>query len=214
MKKRCLTAVVLSILAVGIARAADTGQDILEATGVRGGVVLHVGCGDGTLTRQLRPDERYLVQGLDTDAENVAKARRQLHDAGVYGNISVIRFDGENLPYVDNFANLIVVTSDDPPAPSEIMRVLAPRGVAYVKEGPERRHLHGRHRQCLAAIRRHRQRRAVDGLRRVPGTPGRSDRLQPPTPETRRIRNSGRTPSIPASATTRARRKRPMSATA
>jgi len=134
MKATCLIAAVFSMIGVGIARA-DTGRDVLEATGVRGGLVLHVGCGDATLTRQLRPDQRYLVQGLDTDAENVAEARRQLRDAGVYGNISVIRFDGKNLPYVDNFANLIVVTSDAPPAPDEIMRVLAPRGVAYVQEG-------------------------------------------------------------------------------
>jgi len=133
MNKTCFTAALIWSLSMGTAWA-QTGREILEATGVQGGFVVHVGCGDGTLTRQLRANERYIVQGLDADAENVALARRQLREAGVYGNVSVVRFDGKHLPYVDNFVNLVVVTSQERPAQSEIMRVLAPRGVAYVKQ--------------------------------------------------------------------------------
>ncbi len=109
------------------------GREILEATGVQGGVVVHVGCGDGVLTRQLRPNDRYVVQGLDVDGQNVAKARRHLQQAGVYGAVSADTFDGKNLPYIDNFANLVVVSSPQQVTDAEIMRVLAPKGVAYVK---------------------------------------------------------------------------------
>jgi outer membrane protein assembly factor BamB len=123
-------------LGVGAAQAGPA-REILEASGVRGGVVVHVGCGDGELTAQLRPNERYIVQGLDVDEENVAKARRRLRAAGVYGTVSVDRFDGRRLPYVDHFANLVVVTGESRVPRAEIMRVLAPNGVACVSDGSD-----------------------------------------------------------------------------
>ena len=120
-------------------QAADTpdgqAQEILKATGVRGGLVVHIGCGDGRLTAALRVDDGYLVHGLDTDAEKVELARESI---GEYGPVSVDRFDGKRLPYVDNLVNLIVAedlgdSSGNTVAMDEIMRVLAPDGVAYVK---------------------------------------------------------------------------------
>mgnify|MGYP001054875620 CR=1 FL=1 len=45
---------------------------ILGMTGVQGGMIVHLGCGDGTLTADLRASDRYLVQGLDTDPARVA----------------------------------------------------------------------------------------------------------------------------------------------
>ena len=53
---------------------AQSAADILEATGITGGLVVHVGCGDGTLTAALCAGEGYLVQGLDVDVETVAQA--------------------------------------------------------------------------------------------------------------------------------------------
>ena len=41
---------------------------ILEASGVKGGLVVHLSCGDGRLTAELRPNDRYQVHGLDRDA--------------------------------------------------------------------------------------------------------------------------------------------------
>ena len=54
---------------------AEQARAILEATGVRGGLVVHLGCGDGRLTATLRANDSYLVHGLDPSEENVAKAR-------------------------------------------------------------------------------------------------------------------------------------------
>jgi trans-aconitate methyltransferase len=42
--------------------------------------VVHLGCGDGTLTAQLAGGEQFVVHGLDTDAANVAAARRTCFD--------------------------------------------------------------------------------------------------------------------------------------
>ena len=51
--------------------AEPSAADILAATGVKGGLVVHLGCGDGKLAAALRANDRYLVHGLDRDAKNV-----------------------------------------------------------------------------------------------------------------------------------------------
>ena len=106
-------------------------ERIIEAAGVEGGLVVHVGCDDGRLTAALRAGESYLVHGLDTSAENVERSRKFLRSLGLYGDVSVDRFEGNRLPYVDNFANLIVLSDGDlQVASEEVQRVLAPGGVA------------------------------------------------------------------------------------
>jgi len=111
----------------------ESAQQILEATGVRGGLVVHLGCGDGRLTAALRPNDRYLVHGLDRSAENVQAARRYLRSLGVYGPVSIDRWMGDRLPYVDNLVNLVVAEDPGAVTTDEVMRVLAPGGVSYVK---------------------------------------------------------------------------------
>lgn len=103
-----------------------------KASGVQGGIVVHVGCGDGTQTVKLRLDERYVVQGLDTSEANVQAAREHIRAAGQYGPVSARMFDGRRLPYVDNLVNLLVTDGASTVSEAEILRVLAPRGVAFV----------------------------------------------------------------------------------
>ena len=112
----------------------DLARQILDATGVRGGLIVHVGCGDGKLTAALRAGESYLVQGLDTDAERVRQAREHVRELGVYGPVSVDRFDGKRLPYADNLVNLVVAGDLGGNAMAEAMRVLAPGGAVYAKQ--------------------------------------------------------------------------------
>jgi outer membrane protein assembly factor BamB len=107
---------------------------ILDAAGVKGGFVVHIGCADGKLTAHLRENEKYMVQGLDSDPENVHKAREYIQSLRVYGKVSIDGFDGERLPYVDNLVNLVVCENLGKVPLSEIMRVLAPYGVAYIKQ--------------------------------------------------------------------------------
>ena len=127
------------ILAFGSSSALAADSDkalaaqILKATGVRGGVIVHVGCGNGRLTAALRSGAGYLVHGLDVDAKNVAAARQHITSLGLYGPVSADTFDGRNLPYIDNLVNLVVSEAPGAVPAAEIMRVLAPNGVAYVK---------------------------------------------------------------------------------
>ena len=136
----CLVAVLIGLVCGGA--CAETGEAILAATGVKGGLVVHLGCGDpstgsgqaGKLTASLRANRRYLVHGLEADAANVAAARLYIRKRGLAGSVWVDRFQGTRLPYAENMVNLLVSESLGPGAPGmdEVMRVLAPRGVAYV----------------------------------------------------------------------------------
>ena len=114
---------------------ADMGQEILDATGVQGGLIVHLGCGDGELTAALNASDRYWVHGLATDSADVEKARATVREQGKYGLVSIGRFDGSRLPYVDDLVNLVVSDDLGDVPMDEVMRVLAPGGVAYVKAG-------------------------------------------------------------------------------
>ncbi len=109
----------------------------MDSLGNGGGLAVHVGCGDGRLTASLRAGEGWLVHGLDTDASMVELARRHIESRGLYGPVSVDRFDGARLPYVDNLVNLLICKEPGNVSMDEIMRVLAPLGCAYVKAGGE-----------------------------------------------------------------------------
>lgn len=110
--------------------AADEASDILSTSGVKGGIIVHVGCGDGKLTQALRQHERYQVHGLTQDTAEVGRIRERLHQAGVNGAVAVEAWDGRHLPYIENFVNLLVIENTAQVAQEEIERVLAPLGVA------------------------------------------------------------------------------------
>ncbi|MHC4329772.1 MAG: outer membrane protein assembly factor BamB family protein, partial [Planctomycetota bacterium] len=107
--------------------------EILKTCNVTGGLVVHLGCGDGKLTAALRADESYLVHGLDRSNDNIARARQHLQSLGVYGDVSVEKLDGNSLPYIDNLVNLVVSEDLDGVPMSEVMRILCPNGVAYIR---------------------------------------------------------------------------------
>ncbi|MGD8239722.1 MAG: PQQ-binding-like beta-propeller repeat protein, partial [Armatimonadota bacterium] len=128
------------VLAVGVLWSADgpaeaLAKEILSATGVKGGLILHVGCRDGRLTAALRASDSYSVHGVDADAKNVAAAREHIKGLGLYGKVAVDRLRGRRLPYADNMANLVVSEGLGRVQMSEVMRVLCPKGVAYVRKG-------------------------------------------------------------------------------
>ncbi len=133
-------AIVSAVLGTSSAWAA-TAPDILAASGVKGGLVVHVGCGDGKLTAALRARDGYLVHGIDVDTEKVQKVRAHIRERGLCGAVSADTFDGSNLPYVDNSVNLLVVASGQWQVASEdIARVLAPRGVLLAAKPLDSRH--------------------------------------------------------------------------
>jgi len=132
------------LLSAGVLHAAEVPADdasgelarqILDAAGVRGGLIVQLGCGDGRLTAALKANEACVVHGLDADAASVDRARSYVRSRGLYGGASVERLDGPRLPYVDNLVNLVVAEQPLPVSREEMLRVLAPGGVAYLREG-------------------------------------------------------------------------------
>jgi len=145
-KKRIRTVVfALSLTLVLLCRPTYAGQmadgnspkeiarKILQVTGVKGGLVVHTGCDSGELTASLYVNEGFLVHGLDTDVSDIENARKHIQSKGLYGRVSVELWSGESLPYINNLVELIVVEKQGDPKEDEMMRVLAPGGVACIK---------------------------------------------------------------------------------
>jgi len=127
---------VLPLLTVLGEETATTAQRILDRSGTKGGLVVVVGCGDPGLLTELRANDSYLVQGLETDAGRVEKARGHIRSAGLYGPVSADTFDGERLPYIDNMVNLLVTRDARCEIRGgEVARVLAPLGTAIGPDG-------------------------------------------------------------------------------
>jgi outer membrane protein assembly factor BamB len=122
-------------VAVALPGPTDEAEQIASLAGFHGGLVIHVGCGDGKLTASLRLADNCIVQGLQSNAKRVEAARAFIRSAGLYGPASVIHWRGKKLPYVDNLASLVVCEDAGAVAPGEIMRVLRPYGAAVVKRG-------------------------------------------------------------------------------
>ena len=130
MRELCLSMVLLLLPA---ALRAGTGNDVIEASGVKGGLVVHVGCGSGELTAGLCAGDSFVVQGLAADPADVKKARRYISSEGLYGRVSARHWDGKRLPYADGLVNLVVCSAPGMPCPAdELARVLAPGGVAVL----------------------------------------------------------------------------------
>jgi len=108
-------------------------EQILNASGIKGGFVVHIGSGDGRLTAALGESDSFLVHGLDTDADSIKKAREHIRSVGLYGRISVEHWTHKNLPYVDNLVNLVVSENLGDISMAEVLRILCPEGVAYIK---------------------------------------------------------------------------------
>jgi outer membrane protein assembly factor BamB len=132
------------------------------AVEVEGGLVVCIGADslESVSGEWKRPG--CVFQCLETSEAEVAGLRKKILAAGCPGKVSAVRFDGERLPYVDNLVNLVVVNGSPFQVPRrEIMRVLAPDGVALiggkktVKPRPEtmdewQQHYHGADNNAVA----------------------------------------------------------------
>jgi outer membrane protein assembly factor BamB len=135
-----LSTLAFVLLASSLAFAAEAGfesrlaERIIDTAGVKGGLVVHIGCGDGKLTAALRLGQEYLVHCLDPDQANVDQARKYIRSLGLYGDVSVAHLEGNRLPYAEDTVNLVVSADLGDIPMDEVMRVLCPNGVALIRE--------------------------------------------------------------------------------
>ncbi|MEF8985373.1 MAG: hypothetical protein V5A51_12340, partial [Bacteroidales bacterium] len=106
-------------------------QQILQETEVEGGLIVHLGFENSKVTAAFHAGDRYLVHGITPDKSKAKKAREYMYEQGIYGNVSVEHRNKETLPYTDNLVNLIVAEDTGNISMDEMMRVLAPEGVAF-----------------------------------------------------------------------------------
>ena len=76
------TVAVLCVIASAAPASAESAAELLGLSGTKGGLIVHLGCGDGKLTAQLRLGDQYLVHGLDTAADDVIAAREHITERG------------------------------------------------------------------------------------------------------------------------------------
>ncbi len=121
-------------------KAADS-QHIADAlakrSGVPGGVCVLVQPADRELAVAMSKQGNFVVHLLLERREQVVQQRQAIRQAGRYGDVSVHGFEGTELAYTDNLANLVVV--DSFPAlckrgltVSEVLRMVAPLGTAWL----------------------------------------------------------------------------------
>jgi len=125
------TLAVYLLLFIPTLSVGDT-ADIVRNSGIKGGIVVHLGCGDGSETVDMLLNSSFLVHGLDTDGADVAKARAFIQSKNLYGRVSVAEYNGKTLPYGDNSVNLIVADTLGDVSTEEAMRVLTPLGAMVV----------------------------------------------------------------------------------
>ncbi len=124
---------IFALLLAPLAHANDA-QMLLEQSGVKGGFVVQLGVGDAQQLAALKANDSYQVQGIDRDAAAVKRARETLQKLNVYGPVAADRFDGVDLPYIDNLVNLLVAEDLGSIKMDEVLRVLVPGGVAMIKD--------------------------------------------------------------------------------
>ena len=93
MTRQSLLALPL-LCAATLAAQAIPAQKLLDASGIKGGLIVHIGGNDARSTLGFRANDRYLVHALHADPAKIAQARRDLLEAGVYGPVSVDLYDG------------------------------------------------------------------------------------------------------------------------
>ena len=106
----------------------EEAEEIFRRSGVRGGIAVHLGCGEGRLTAALEGGGRFTVHGLDPRPDRVREARERLRALGLYGPVSVDLLEGPVLPYADDLVNLVVDETSGAVPEEELLRVTAPGG--------------------------------------------------------------------------------------
>jgi hypothetical protein len=132
----------LTLLLVSVTSAADClarnlesaeqRTRILDGADYQGGLIVHLGCGDGRLTAALgAADQRWFRVWIPTQrwSPRLESISASWDDTGEY---PLGAFDGKQLPYADNLVNLVVVSGGGSQvSDEEIQRVLCPGGVAW-----------------------------------------------------------------------------------
>lgn len=116
-------------------------RQIVEDTGIKEGICIDLGTGPGGLGIALAKGWNFKVYAVDINPFAVAIAQKNAVDAGVGDRFFPMFGDASDLPFKDNFADLVVSRGMIPfiddlvPVFREAYRVLKKGGAAYLGGG-------------------------------------------------------------------------------
>jgi len=116
------------------AEAAEAAKRILARSGIRAGLCVDLGCGDGSLALELARQSELRIVAIDSDAAALARAGRRLNAAGLLGaRVQLFEAGPADSGLPDCVANLVVSgrSTAQPPAAgvlAEARRVARPWG--------------------------------------------------------------------------------------
>ncbi len=111
-------------------------EAILKQSGVRGGLLVLVPFGDGSLAAELHglAAGRFLVHGLNVGQSETDSARAFVQQRKLAGLVSVDSGSGARLPYDDDLVNLLILDDGSRQSRLEALRVLVPGGVLLQRQ--------------------------------------------------------------------------------
>jgi ubiquinone/menaquinone biosynthesis C-methylase UbiE len=116
-------------------------KQFLAESKISQGLCLDLGCGSGYLGLALAEQSDLSVYLVDNNPEMLVIAQRNIDNRQLKNQATVMLADVENIPLVNNTAQLIVSRGsvyfwqDQPQAFREIYRVMAPGGMAFIGGG-------------------------------------------------------------------------------
>jgi len=135
VRDELLPLIKLDDLVVTTRVSVQSARDMAARSGIQGGLVVYLGSGGGALMTDLLINDGFVVHGLCGDRHETADAREYIKQQDLYGKVSAQHWNKDYLPYTDNLVNLLVAEDLGDVSMEEVIRVLAPRGVACVKSG-------------------------------------------------------------------------------
>jgi|GEM_PF-1056422 len=124
------------LVALPVRAEEPAAEAVLNAAGIRHGLVVHAGATDGAFAEAIAKNEQLLVQALALDAATETQLRQRFVKAGLHGQATAGRIGSDaTLPLADNVAGIVVADLDAAKAikREELFRVLRPLGKAYLK---------------------------------------------------------------------------------
>ena len=151
--RSCFNLLAFILLMLGLAPASsgsgdgprtDLGKQIRQHCAeqkISGGVLVYVGNPAPGLLEDLAgmAERSFLVRGLLPDTNDLDAYRKRLLADGLYGKVSLVHWKGPDLPFIPNLVNVLVVDSTAGISRQEILRVLAPEGIALVGKENDRK---------------------------------------------------------------------------
>jgi ubiquinone/menaquinone biosynthesis C-methylase UbiE len=119
-------------------------QQIIQDYGITDGRCLDIGTGQGNMGLALAKRTSLQLSLLDVNQESLAIALVSSEESGLQSRVNIIKSGVEQMPFLDNYFNLIVSRGSvffwqsQTDGFREAYRVLRPGGVAYIGGGTSR----------------------------------------------------------------------------